>query len=345
MYDSISVDNTSQKLINIFFFTLASLILIVIAGVRYNVGSDYQLYLRLQIPEVLNGITFRVEPLYREVIKFGHSLGNDQWIFVITHLIIVIFFLLSYLEFSTIFWLSLSIFLLSGVFNNSLNIMRQTIAAAIVIWGFRFIYKRNLIMYIGSIVIAYFFHATAVLLAPFYFLTRIKFSITRMITVLLIAVLFRAPARIALEYLSNRYQFYSSYLGSIYDRSTSGGIYLVTSFFVLFISSLIWSDKYVDINKNKNEKQIINFLMWVQTITTIICLWFPIIPHAYRLMYMLYPTQALLLPLLISKYKKMSKIRIMFIVIVVLYFFVFFTKVYYIDNGALTMPYKTIFDR
>lgn len=66
------------------------------------------------------------------------------------------------------------------MFNLSLNISRQCIAIAIIIFGWKYIEKRSLIKYFITILIAMSFHLTAIVALPIYFifwLLQMKFKI------------------------------------------------------------------------------------------------------------------------------------------------------------------------
>lgn len=80
----------------------------------------------------------------------------------------------------------LSFFLyLFMLYPSSLNIMRQMTAAAIVFWGFKFVFERKLVKFILVILLACGFHMTSIMVLPFYFIVNKKVNIKWVSTSLL----------------------------------------------------------------------------------------------------------------------------------------------------------------
>ena len=76
-------------------------------------------------------------------------------------------------EYSQIVWMSCVLFLLGG-FNQSLFVLRQYLAIAIVFLSLPFVIRRDLVGFILCVVLAFFFHRTAILFLPVYFLYGIE---------------------------------------------------------------------------------------------------------------------------------------------------------------------------
>ncbi|WP_072557613.1 EpsG family protein [Lactiplantibacillus plantarum] len=146
----------------------------LIGALRYLVGTDYQTYLWNQIPGVLqNGWSDNVAPLYRLVIIVGSKLGSTQFIFVLTSLIIAIFLYLSIVRQSSSFALSIFIFTFSTFFSFTLNGMRQSIAALVILYGISFLYDKKILAYV-LMISGVLFHTSgiimcAVILITYYF--------------------------------------------------------------------------------------------------------------------------------------------------------------------------------
>jgi len=75
--------------------------------------------------------------------------------------------------YSQIVWMSCILFLLGG-FNQSLFVLRQYLAIAVIIFSFSFIIKREFLKYIVCIGIAFLFHRTAIVFLPVYFIYGIE---------------------------------------------------------------------------------------------------------------------------------------------------------------------------
>src|SRR5690625_2793392 len=90
---------------------------LLVASIRYNVGTDYEVYLEKQIPQVISGYYENVEYLYRQLIHIGNYIGSYQIIFFLTHLILLIFIYKAIYDESKIPVLSILIFVIGGFFN------------------------------------------------------------------------------------------------------------------------------------------------------------------------------------------------------------------------------------
>lgn len=337
-YDS----TLSEKVLSNTGFLIVLLLLVIMAGVRYNVGTDYETYSQIQIPEVLSGVTSRVEFLYQVLIKFGASLGNDQtymWIFLLTHLFIIYPIMISYKRLSGNFSLSMFIFLFSGFYNNSLNMMRQSIAIAFFTFGILFIVKRKPVQYTIIIVIAFLFHSTAILLLPVYFLYNKHIS-NKIFTIIVVVILmFSSLFRQLAFWISSKMMIYSEYfINSKYSTRPILWSYVLFNLIVILI--LYFVSKYSILDDN--QKIQINFYFKTQILLELCFLLAPTIPNSYRLSFFFLPIQGLLAPLIITKLNNRQLKAVVLFVLALLYVS-FFTWTYILQNGAGTNPYQTIF--
>lgn len=167
-------------------------ILVVLAGLRYETGGDWQSYAEVfdiiePINEVIkgNGHVFanhQIEIGFRLLIsitKFFSS--NVQLLFFIVSFgcLTLLFKNLSvyssYPQTSILIYYSVLYFFLDFV------TIRQAISVMIFFFSIRFIQNRNLLKYIALIVTASFFHLTALLLLPLYWIINKRFSSNKVI--------------------------------------------------------------------------------------------------------------------------------------------------------------------
>ncbi len=336
-------DNTlSKKLLSSTSFFIILLLLVVMAGIRYNVGTDYETYSQVQIPEVLSGMTGRVELLYQVLIKIGAALGSYQtymWIFLLTHLFIIFPIMIAYKQLSNSFLLSMFIFLFSGFYNNSLNMMRQSIAIALFIFGIRFIIKRKFIQYITIIIIASLFHSTAILLLPVYFLYNKHISNKLFMTVAIAILAFSSLFRQLAFWVSTKMMIYSEYfVNSKYSTRPILWSYVLFNLIVILI--LYSVSKYAILENN--QKIQVSFYFKTQVLLELCFLLAPTIPNSYRLSFYFLPLQGLLTPLILTKLNN-RQLKVIVLIVLVLLYISFFTWTYILQNGAGTNPYQTIF--
>ena len=173
-----------NKLRNIIFIAIALMIPIVIAGLRMvGVGTDTRVYVYnlAQVAKESTSffeylgknvfITYKYEMVadreigYNLLVYFSTKLfGSVQGVFLITHVLIIIFI------YSGIKKLNLNIPIsftmctfLCMFYGNSLNAMRQWIAIAILVFGFHYVVKNENIKYFFIVLVACTFHKSAVI--------------------------------------------------------------------------------------------------------------------------------------------------------------------------------------
>ena len=148
-------------------FAICSVIpFIVVAGLRYDVGTDYMYRYVPDYINILNGtIPDNLEPLFLGLIKLCQICTHDYWI---------LFFISAILTYSLIFYeifkrsknpiLSILIFFISGMFFMSLNLMRQYIAIAILFISYRYMFEKKTIpIFIVGVLIASMFHSISLI--------------------------------------------------------------------------------------------------------------------------------------------------------------------------------------
>jgi len=151
----------------------------IVAGARYHVGTDWDNYnynftliRSLTFDGILqHKLLSNSEIGFKIVVKILSFIGNNELIFFFFALMTIVFvadtLLKEYVEYD----ITISYFMFLFVyFSNSFNIMRQTLAVAIVFWGMRKIYNGKFIEYFIIIICATMIHFTAIVAIPIYFL-------------------------------------------------------------------------------------------------------------------------------------------------------------------------------
>lgn len=126
----------------------------------------------------------RFEPGFSAVIVLLRKLGSFFWLklFVVTVNVCLIFKAIN--KYSSIVWLSCLLYFLYAIYRANFNEMRQAVAVAIAIYGFKYIVDKNFWKYLLTISIAFLFHKTALLMIPLFFFAYFdKVKIWHMISI------------------------------------------------------------------------------------------------------------------------------------------------------------------
>ncbi|GGD01197.1 EpsG family protein [Enterococcus wangshanyuanii] len=323
------------------FFLLAFLtcilyiVLVVAPAIRYRVGTDYSVYLSKQIPEVLQGIPNSVEFLYKGVIHLGNSFGNYQWIFVITHVIIILFTLVAIIRDSKNYWISIIVLFGSGFFNYSMNIMRQSIAISIFLFSIHYLVRKENRKYIFWIIVATLFHKTSIIYFALLFLKKIKLSWKQIAIFSIGLYVFKTLFRSIILAISNKFNFYNNQFGTLLDSNQIGWMFLIANSLILLLFLLI---------KNRTEFSSTGDLyLQLQFIAFAITLVSDVVPNYERLMYMFMIGQILSVPYFFKRINSRI-IKWCFVIAILVVYGVLFHRLFIIGNIGETFPYQSIFN-
>lgn len=148
---------------------VSALILIVVAGFRDGVGSDfYSIYVE-HFFQIESGYSPDWEVGFTWLNKVVLRVTSDyHWLFFICAFITVTLTYVAVTQTSTNAALSIFIFCFGGFYFFSLNGIRQSIAIALFLLSISAIRSRNLIKYLTIILLASFFHISSLALILLY---------------------------------------------------------------------------------------------------------------------------------------------------------------------------------
>lgn len=161
------------------YCTLMGLAVFFVSAVRANVGYDYNLYggwfMNIQSMSTEDIMLIKAEKGFAIPMKLISDVTADyQVMFVIIAFIITAAVMLYIFFYSEKPYLSVFAYLSFGLFFNSMNFMRQMIAAAVILYAVQYIRKKQPLRFIVIILFASVFHISALIFIPFYFILRIK---------------------------------------------------------------------------------------------------------------------------------------------------------------------------
>lgn len=146
-YQKSKVELETKKNIIVYYvlFFLSILPMALVAGLRYEVGTDYN---HTYVPNFMTALTKNDQ--YSEVpflwLNMGlrHLTDDPVWLFLIMGFLFAFFMNLSIKKLSDHWALSSILLVLSIIFFVSLNNSRQMVALAIAIYGFTFALEKKL---------------------------------------------------------------------------------------------------------------------------------------------------------------------------------------------------------
>lgn len=186
------IKNTSTKI----FFIFAAIILILIAGLRYDVGTDYLNYLvryEVYAAKFLDSILTLEEPGFKFICWISILIGGNGFTAIfLSSLITITLFLITIYKNTDLLLPSTLLYIFLGCWHGAFNGIRQFLAAAIVFAGVNFIKERKFLKYALVVFIAFLFHGSAILMIFPYFIAHNKISLPNIffLTASSIAILF-----------------------------------------------------------------------------------------------------------------------------------------------------------
>jgi hypothetical protein len=154
----------------------------IIAGFRYQVGTDWESYCYAYEQALISRLSFEaimtstMEPLYiilNVVVAFLQI--PYQFFFAVVMLIHLLFLYKSFKDYVWLLPLGLFFYFVS-VFTTSLNIQRQTLSFCIFLFAINYYRNGNFMKYIVTVLIASCFHYSSLILFPVFFLRCKCFS-------------------------------------------------------------------------------------------------------------------------------------------------------------------------
>src|SRR5699024_887868 len=163
------IDSHKLNKVDIFLF----IFLIGISGFRYNVGTDFPGYV-YYFNLIDKGLEASVEPGFIFISELILKMGlNIQAVFLVFS-ILTMFFLYKGLTYYTnneyIYKPVLYILMLIYTFFPSLNVIRQILAAVIILFASRYIINRSFIKFAFWVLIASLFHSSSLIFIILYFI-------------------------------------------------------------------------------------------------------------------------------------------------------------------------------
>ncbi|MFK4479348.1 EpsG family protein [Bacillus sp. RC206] len=159
---------------NQFLILIAVLSLVLVSGLRNNIGDTYFYMHAYKVAEfnweyIQNNKDMGFN-IFQMILK-GYT-NDPQAMVFITALITNLLIVLTLYKYSRLIEISLYVYITSGMYLVSMNGIRQYLAAAIVFAATKYIFDGNWKKYALIVLFASTFHQSALVLIPVYFLIR-----------------------------------------------------------------------------------------------------------------------------------------------------------------------------
>lgn len=317
---------------------ISLLILVLVNGLRYDVGTDQLWYINGIIPAALSGndiaeaegFSFLVRIMY-QIIPDTHS------IYIIISTALIVLFYICFYQNSAMPWLSIVLWLLLGLYSFSFNGMRQMFATAIAFCAIKYIREKKFIKFAVAVLFATSMHHVAIAYIFLYFLPYINLRKNKKaIFVLFLVVVFKSQFIQFLYYLASFIGTYQAYFGGrYYGEGVSWSLIFVTVI-PLVIYTIFDHATYADISLNETSNLYYN----ISVIQVLFALLYLLIPNADRFIFMFLGVHCLYVPYLLTYIIKSKKNRRIIGAVFIMIALVFWIYYFGILNCGETIPYK-----
>lgn len=332
--------NNLQKLGKLLFFT-AILLPALISGFRYGVGTDFFSYADkyYQISsnnDILYDVIYnRYEPGWVLLNHFVNFLFNDvKYFFLVTSLLIWIFNFKAIYENRKNMSIGIAVLiLLCTLYNPSFNMIRQSLAASILMLSIKPIIEKRPFKFFFIIVFAFSIHYTSIIFLPAYWIannrTRHLSFLKQIITVIgAILMVVIAPKLLSFITKFEAFSAYSHYQLDFEDFGI-GNIILKLPIILLIL---------INFKKLKNKTNPMYKVIMFYFIGLILEYYGYFAEYVGRISLYYEMIQVFILAAIIkvqtNKYEKL-----IYSLVIILYFLVWFTYNFIITNRHETNPY------
>ncbi|CAG9355494.1 EpsG family protein [Clostridium perfringens] len=266
---------------------------------------------------------------------------NSQLILIITSFFIIFSYSRFIYKYSNNIWLSMLLYFCLGYFGNSMNIIRQEMAIAILFFAYDFLIRRKFLKFVVIVFIASLFHQLSIIFIIAYPISKLKLNFNTILVFLSVTILGVLLFNPILSMLM-KFTKYNYYLDSVY---LDGEIRLASVLnIMILIITLIFGliiNKYYNVYKFDNCVRIMTLFLLMGTVISIISLRFNLLDRVanyFSVFIIIY------LPNIVDKIKN-KWISSLFIVIITTLFVAYFLTVQYLKPDWNSIyPYYFFWD-
>ena len=334
-------ENTSFKRLVISKFDLAVFIAalppMIIAAIRYYVGTDYfgtyySGFYRILDGSNVDGFEFGFWLLNKAIQTIT---DNVFWLFIFTSVLFVGGVYKAIGEISVDVPLSIILFFVTRYYFIGLNGIRQFIGLAFLLYSLKFVFENNLKKFLLIICLACMFHHTCVLFTPIFFISKIRLNIKKIFFLVICEFfLLIIDLPVVLELLNG------TKYGLLIPKFNLAGVKF--TLFTFVINLLLFSIGYI--GRKQKEDIRFNTSVNIQFLALLSCLALQSIPLIERVYWIFSFPIIVTFPFLIKGLKnKGTRIATKWMVVIIFTIYMCYDICVLGDHDVL--PYQTIFDK
>lgn len=172
------MEKNEKKIQSMFFINIALIILIILPGLRSNIGDTYvykAVYSKLGYIKSWNDIMNDKDRGYTVYTLLLYQItSNPQIMIFVNALLTQTLYFKFFYKYRSMIELQLYIYIASGYFFITMNGMRQCLAAGIILIGTKYLVDKRFVKYTFIIILASFFHQSALIMIPIYFIANME---------------------------------------------------------------------------------------------------------------------------------------------------------------------------
>ena len=317
---------------------LSFLPIFIVAAIRYEVGTDWPIYLDYYqwINTGTKGFSEKLFNLMNKLV--GWYIKDFQGVVVLVAFLSYFFLFKAVYEQSISAPLSLLVFFISSAFFASLNQLRQAIAMPIMLYAYKYVRGKKPLPYLFWCIVASLIHASSLVYLPLYFVARFKPSARRYVTIFGVCVITLPVLHILLEVLM-RYTKYAWYSTSVFNTGSEANNFYLLGFVFQLVMLVIMA--YYRLAK-EGEDPVYDGMLNCYFLSVVTLLFTPVFSQVLRVSQCFGYCQILLVPRMINREKDRTRRILLYILIVGLYTVKLLYDTYYLGwNGVI--PYRVIF--
>lgn len=319
---------------------LSFLPIFIVAAIRYEVGTDWPIYLDYYnwINAGIKGFSEKLFNLMNKVIHW--SVNDFQGMIVLVAFLSYFFLFKAIYEQSISVPLSLLVFFISTAYFASLNQLRQAISMPMMLYAYKYIRDKKPLPYFFWCIVASLIHTSSLVYLPIYFIARFKPTLRRYVTIFGLCIVTLPVLQILLEVLIN-YTKYSWYSTSVFNTGgEANNFYLLGFVFQLVMLVIMAYYRFTSDEEDPTYDGLLNSYF----LSVVMLLFTPVLSQVLRISQCFGYCQILLVPRMINREKNRTRRIVLYILIVGLYMAKLLYDTYHLGwNGVI--PYQTIFTK
>lgn len=319
---------------------LSFLPIFIVAAIRYEVGTDWPIYLDYYkwINEGTKGFSEKLFNLMNKLV--GWHINDFQGLVVLVAFLSYFFLFKAIYEQSISVPLSLLIFFISSAFFASMNQLRQAISMPIMLYAYKYVREKKPLPYLFWCIVASLIHTSSLVYLPLYFVERFKPTLRRYVTSFGICVIMLPVLHILLEVLIGitKYSWYST---SVFNTGIeANNFYLLGFVFQLVMLVIMAYYRFTSNEKDSTYDGMLNCYF----LSVVTLLFTPVLSQVLRISQCFGYCQILLVPRMINREKNRTRRIVLYILVIGLYTAKLLYDTYYLGwNGVI--PYQSIFTK